>query len=45
VPLLENATWLEFAGGATVKMSTNLSFYAQAGYEFALAQASSAARA
>jgi outer membrane autotransporter protein len=37
VPLLENTTWLEFAGGVTVKVNANLSFYAQAGYEFAVA--------
>jgi outer membrane autotransporter protein len=37
VPLLENTTWLEFAAGATVKINASLSFYAQAGYEFAVA--------
>jgi outer membrane protein OmpA-like peptidoglycan-associated protein len=36
VPLLEQSTQLEFAGGATVKINANLSFYAQAGYEFAV---------
>ena len=36
VPLLETATRLEFAGGATVKINANLSFYVQAGYEFAV---------
>jgi outer membrane autotransporter protein len=35
-PLLEAATRLEFVGGATVKIYTNLSFYVQAGYEFAV---------
>jgi outer membrane protein OmpA-like peptidoglycan-associated protein len=34
--LQENATWLEFAAGATVKVNTNLSFYGQFGYEFAV---------
>jgi outer membrane protein OmpA-like peptidoglycan-associated protein len=37
VPLLENTTWLEFAGGVTVKVNANLSFYGQFGYEFAVA--------
>ena len=36
VPLLEHATRLEFAGGLTYKLNTNLSFYAQTGYEFAI---------
>jgi outer membrane autotransporter protein len=35
VPLLENATRLEFAGGVTYKLNPSWSFYAQAGYEFA----------
>jgi outer membrane autotransporter protein len=37
VPLLEEATWLEFAGGGTVKVNSNWSAYAQAGYQFAIA--------
>jgi outer membrane autotransporter protein len=37
VPLLEQATWLEFAGGGTVKVNANWSAYAQAGYQFAVA--------
>jgi outer membrane protein OmpA-like peptidoglycan-associated protein len=36
VPLLETTTRLEFAAGATVKINADLSFYAQAGYEFAV---------
>jgi outer membrane autotransporter protein len=37
VPLVEQATRLEFAGGVTCKLNTNLSLYAQAGYQFAVA--------
>jgi outer membrane autotransporter protein len=37
VPLLDHATRLEFAGGLTYKLQSNLSFYAQGGYEFAVA--------
>jgi hypothetical protein len=36
VPLVEQATRLEFAGGLTFKIQPNLSFYAQAGYQFAV---------
>jgi outer membrane autotransporter protein len=36
VPLLQESTQLEFAAGLTVKVNTCLSFYAQAGYEFAV---------
>jgi outer membrane autotransporter protein len=36
VPLLNHATRLEFAGGLTYKLQANLSFYGQAGYEFAV---------
>jgi outer membrane autotransporter protein len=36
-PLLDNATWLEFAGGATVKINANFSVYGQFGYAFAVA--------
>jgi outer membrane autotransporter protein len=36
VPLEEEATRLEFAAGVTAKMSLRLSFYAQAGYQFAV---------
>jgi outer membrane autotransporter protein len=35
VPLIEQATRLEFAGGVTAKLSANLSLYAQGGYQFA----------
>jgi outer membrane autotransporter protein len=38
VPLKEGATRLEFAGGATVKVNPNWSFFGQAGYQFAVAQ-------
>jgi outer membrane autotransporter protein len=37
VPLLEQASWLEFAGGGTVKVNPNWSFFGQAGYQFAVA--------
>jgi hypothetical protein len=37
VSLLEQATWLEFAGGGTVKVNANWSAYAQAGYQWAVA--------
>jgi outer membrane autotransporter protein len=36
VPLVEQATRLEFAGGLTFKHDANLSFFAQAGYQFAI---------
>ncbi|HYB08480.1 MAG TPA: autotransporter outer membrane beta-barrel domain-containing protein, partial [Alphaproteobacteria bacterium] len=36
VPLDEQATRLEFAGGLTVKLNTSFSLYAQAGYQFAI---------
>ena len=36
VPLLEQSTQLEFAAGVTVKVTPLLSFYAQAGYMFAI---------
>ena len=36
VPLLQQSTLLEFAGGVTAKITPDLSFYAQAGYEFAI---------
>jgi len=36
VPLLQQSTQLEFAAGVTTKVSNLLSFYAQAGYEFAV---------
>ena len=36
VPLLEQATRLEFAGGITAKVNSSLSFYAQGGYQFAV---------
>jgi outer membrane autotransporter protein len=37
VPLVEQATRLEVAGGLTFKLQPNLSFYGQAGYQFAVA--------
>jgi outer membrane autotransporter protein len=37
VSLLDQATWLEFAGGGTVKINAQWSFYGQAGYQFAVA--------
>jgi outer membrane autotransporter protein len=36
VPLLEQATRLEFGGGITAKVNSNLSFYAQGAYQFAV---------
>jgi outer membrane autotransporter protein len=36
VPLIEEATRLEFAGGVTAKLGGGISIYAQAGYQFAL---------
>jgi len=36
VPLLEEATRLEFAGGLSAKILPGLSLYAQAGYQFAV---------
>ncbi len=39
VPLVEQATWAEFAGGLTAKMNSRLSLYAQAGYQFAASDA------
>jgi outer membrane autotransporter protein len=36
VPLIEEATRLEFAGGLTAKIGPGVSLYAQAGYQFAL---------
>jgi outer membrane autotransporter protein len=35
VPLVAHATRVEFAGGVTLKIDPSLSFYAQAGYQFA----------
>jgi outer membrane autotransporter protein len=37
VPLLENTTWVELAGGLTAKMNANFSAYVQFGGEFAVA--------
>jgi outer membrane autotransporter protein len=37
VPLDEQATRLEFAGGLTYKLNGSLSFYGQGGYDFAVA--------
>jgi outer membrane autotransporter protein len=36
VPLIEQATRLEFAGGMSAKLNASVSLYAQAGYQFAL---------
>jgi outer membrane autotransporter protein len=36
VPLLEQATRLEFAGGVTASLGGGLSIYTQAGYQFAI---------
>ena len=36
VPLIEEATRLEFAGGVTARLGGGVSLYAQAGYQFAL---------
>ena len=36
MPLLEQATRLEFAGGITARVNSSLSFYAQGGYQFAV---------
>jgi hypothetical protein len=35
VPLIEEATRLEFAGGVKAKLGGGVSLYAQAGYQFA----------
>jgi outer membrane autotransporter protein len=37
VPLVEQLTSLEFAGGLTVQRDAHLSLYVQAGYQFAIA--------
>ena len=36
MPLIEEATRLEFAGGVTAKLSPGVSLYAQAGYQLGL---------
>jgi outer membrane autotransporter protein len=36
VPLFEQATRLEFAGGVSAKIGPGVSLYAQAGYQFAV---------
>jgi predicted porin len=38
VTLVEHVTLIEFARGLSYKLNTNLSFYAQTGYEFAISQ-------
>jgi len=38
VPLIEEATRLEFAGGVTAKLGGGVSLYVQAGYQFAVLQ-------
>jgi outer membrane autotransporter protein len=40
VPLVEEATRLELAGGLTAKLNTRFSVFAQAGYQFAVLQGS-----
>ena len=35
VPLVTHATRVEFAGGVSYKLNPGLSFYGQAGYQFA----------
>jgi outer membrane autotransporter protein len=44
VPLKEQATRLEFAGGLTTKINPHLSFYGQAGYQFAVSPTNAVAR-
>jgi outer membrane autotransporter protein len=44
VPLNEQATRLEFAGGLTTKVNNHLSFYGQAGYQFAVSPTNAVAR-
>jgi len=44
VPLLQQSTQLEFAAGVTTKVNDSLSFYAQAGYEFAVGGATDGGR-
>jgi outer membrane autotransporter protein len=44
VPLNEQATRLEFAGGLTTKIDPHLSFYGQAGYQFAVSQTTDGVR-
>ncbi|MGA9320910.1 MAG: autotransporter outer membrane beta-barrel domain-containing protein [Xanthobacteraceae bacterium] len=44
VPLIEEATRLELAGGLTAKLNDRLSLYAQAGYQFAVAQTNDTTR-
>jgi hypothetical protein len=36
VPLIEEATRLEFAGGISAKIGPDVSLYAQVGYQFAV---------
>jgi outer membrane autotransporter protein len=40
VPLIEQATRLEFTGGVTAKLGPRLSVYAQGGYQFATDESS-----
>ena len=44
VPLLQESTQLEFAAGLTTKVNDLLSFYVQAGYEFAVGGATDGGR-
>ena len=44
VPLVEQATRLELAGGVTAKLTNRVSLYAQAGYQFAVAQTNDVTR-
>jgi outer membrane autotransporter protein len=38
VPLIEQATRIEFGGGVTAKLGTSLSVFAQGGYQFATSE-------
>jgi outer membrane autotransporter protein len=44
VPLVEQATRLEFAGGVNTKLTANWSLYAQGGYQFATGEPSNSIR-
>jgi outer membrane autotransporter protein len=44
VPLVEQATRLEFAGGVNAKLTANWSLYAQGGYQFAAGEPSNGIR-
>jgi outer membrane autotransporter protein len=44
VPLIEQATWLEVAGGITTTVGPNLNLYAQGGYQFAISDLNAGTR-